>query len=192
MTHACQGRSSFSAGGAAGFTLFELLVCLSVLLILLTLAVPAFDAVLTGEKLVTTANSYLLSLHLARSEAIKRNARVVVCKSSDGAGCTSTGRWEQGWIIFHDIDNNAQLDPGEDLILRQQALPADLVMWGNAPVSKYVSYAPTGSALLVSGAFQAGTLTLCRASASGGETRNIVINAVGRPRVQNATVASCP
>ena len=52
-------------------------------------------------------------------------------------------------------------------------------------------YAPTGESKLVSGAFQAGTITLCNPSLRGGEARTIVINASGRPRVQKAWVASC-
>ena len=68
-------------------------------------------------------------------------------------------------------------------------------MRGNAPVARYVSYGATGRARLISGAFQAGTFTLCPVSASaagsGAAVRQIVLSPTGRPRVVKATLADC-
>jgi Tfp pilus assembly protein FimT len=36
-------------------------------------------------------------MHLARSEAVTRNARVAVCASDDGERCGDEP-WERGWI----------------------------------------------------------------------------------------------
>jgi type IV fimbrial biogenesis protein FimT len=177
---------------AKGMTFVELLIVLSIAAIMLTLAVPSFDAVLQGSRFSTFANAYLTNLHLARSEATKRNTRVALCKSSDGASCTAAGRWDQGWILFNDINNNAQTDSGETILRVNEALPPNWVLQGNTPVTNYVSYAAMGGARMTSGAFQAGTLTLCRASQSSGEARSIVISATGRPRVQTTSVATCP
>jgi len=177
---------------AAGVTFVELLIVLSIAAILLTLAVPSFDAVLQGNRFSTFANAYLTNLHMARSEATKRNARVALCKSADGASCTTAGSWDQGWIVFHDANNNAQTNSGEAILRVNEALPTNWVLQGNTPVVNYVSYAAMGGARMTSGAFQAGTLTLCRASPSGGEARAIVISATGRPRVQTTNVAACP
>jgi type IV fimbrial biogenesis protein FimT len=175
-----------------GATLVELLVSITIVSILLSLAVPAFDAAMTSSKLTAATNSMFASLYLARGEAIKRNARVVICKSADGANCTATGNWDQGWIVFHDSDNNAQLDTGETLVHRQEPLGEDMAMWGNTPVVRYVSYTGIGAAKLTSGAFQAGTITLCRTSDGESDARDIVISSTGRPRVYKSTLASCP
>jgi type IV fimbrial biogenesis protein FimT len=43
----------------------------------------------------------------------------------------------------------------------------------------------------VSGAFQAGTFTVCRQSAAAVQGRRIIINAGGRPRVQKVNLESC-
>ena len=45
-----------------------------------------------------------------------------------------------------------------------------------------------GATKLVGGGFQAGTLTLCRQSGRAGEGRQIILNAVGRPRVQKVAL----
>lgn len=188
--------SCVSPGGSTvrteGMSLVEVLATLAILSILLTVAVSAFDAMITSSRFATSANLYLTSLHLARSEAIKRNGRVALCKSADGATCTANGRWDQGWIVFHDVNNNALADGGEVVLHVYDALPADLALRGNLPVANYVSYGEFGRTQLTSGAFQAGTLTLCRLSLGAGEARRIVISSTGRPRVEQINVAACP
>lgn len=176
---------------AQGFTLVELAIALGVLAILVTIAIPAYTAMLTVHRLAAQANDLLTALHLARSEAIKRNTRVVVCKSAGGADCAGAGGWEQGWIVFADANNNASLDAGEDLLRREMALLAGYTLSGNGPVAAYVSYTPTGLTKLVSGAFQAGTLTLCPPTLNVDEARQIVIGISGRPRVQKVPAAVC-
>jgi type IV fimbrial biogenesis protein FimT len=128
---------------------------------------------------------------LARSEAVKRKGRVVLCKSRDGATCAQAGGWDQGWIVFHDVNNNGLREAGEVLIVQQEALSANLRLTGNLNVANYVSFAPNGATKLVGGNFQAGTLTVCNHSLEAEEARQIVVNAVGRARVQKAPVASC-
>jgi type IV fimbrial biogenesis protein FimT len=185
-----QGGKRRKCAGHGGFTLAELLVTLAVMAILLTLAVPALSEAMLSSKLTTLANSFLSNLHLARSEAIKRNAHAALCTSATGISCSVSGGWHQGWVVFHDVNNNATLDGDEAVILTQAALPTDFRLTGNAPVSKYISYSPAGTTGLVSGAFQAGTLTLCYASST--QARQIVISRTGKPRIQKATVTPCP
>lgn len=177
---------------AVGVTLIELLVALCIAAILLAVAIPAFDSILQANRFATLSNAFVTNLHMARSEATRRNARVTLCKSSDGASCTNSGYWSQGWIVFHDVNNNAQIDAGEEILRIHEPIASSLVLKGNAPVAHYVSYAAMGGSRMTSGAFQAGTFTLCRQSTMSSEAREIVISATGRPRVQTTTVAACP
>ncbi len=174
-----------------GITLVELLTVIAVLGILLAGAIPSLGAMVDSATLSSQSNMFLSSLHLARSEAIKRNSRVTLCKSADGLACTEAGGWHQGWIVFQDANNNGAKDGGEAVIYQAQALPASFRLVGNLNVAKYVSFIATGGTKLATGAFQAGTLTLCRQSAPAGEARQIVINSAGRPRVQKAEVTVC-
>jgi type IV fimbrial biogenesis protein FimT len=174
-----------------GFTLVESMVTLSLVAASLSAGVPALKGVSESMRLSSAAEGYFSSLMLGRSEAIKRNARVVLCKSADGQSCTNQGRWEQGWLVFHDVNNNARIEAGESLLARQQALPAGVRLSGNQPVASYVSYTPLGSTSTTGGGFQAGTFTLCNNSASKTEAREIVIASSGRPRSRKISVASC-
>ena len=82
--------------GCAGFTLIELLVVVALVAIIQLLAAPALSGMANSMRLTSAANSLFSSLLLARSEAIKRNSRAVVCKSATGDTCITTGGWEQG------------------------------------------------------------------------------------------------
>jgi len=176
----------------AGFTLVEVLVVLALASILLSLAAPSLAAMVGSMRLTVAVNSLFSSLMLARSEAIKRKSRVVVCKSANGEGCVTAGGWEQGWIVFHDANNNGIRDAGEVLLQQQQALPPGVRLSGNSPFANYVSYTATGTTSYVSGAFQAGTLTACNESATQGDARQIVISSAGRPRTVKTSAEHCP
>lgn len=178
--------------GTRGMTLVELLVTLLVAAIFAALAVPAYERMVSTHRLALHANLLLTSLYLARTEAVKRNRRVVLCRSAGGETCAPEGGWHQGWIVFVDANNNGERDADELLLRREGGLPSGYFLTGNTPVSQYVSYTPTGMTKLVSGAFQAGTLTLCTPHASDGGGRQIVVSATGRPRISTATLVSCP
>lgn len=174
-----------------GYTLVELLMALSLLATVLAWAVPTLTDVIHSVRLQAGAQALANSLMLARSEAVKRNTRVVMCKSAGGSTCLSDAGWEQGWIVFHDANNNAILDPEEHVVHREAAMSQALRMSGNTPVSRYVSYNPYGRTKQLSGAFQAGTFTVCTKSGKHVHARQVVINNVGRARVAKTSLSQC-
>lgn len=173
-----------------GFTLVELLMVLCVAAVLLMFAVPSFSRIMSSSKLTAASNALLSSMYLARSEAIKRNGRVSLCKTVDGSTCAASGGWEQGWIVFRDTNNNGDRDSDEPIIERIQPLPTMRVT-GNSPVAKYVSYAASGGTKLVGGGFQAGTVTVCAEPGASDEARQIIVSAVGRPRIRKVSASEC-
>lgn len=177
--------------GTYGFTLVELLVVIAIAAVLAAVGVPSWRAFSEKLQLAGVSDAFVASLHLARSEAIKRHDRVALCKSADGAFCAPAGGWDQGWIIFHDRNNNGRREEPEQILRRQQALPAALRLSGNLTVAQYVSFVPTGATKLVGGGFQAGTLTVCWESGRTAQARQIILNAAGRPRVRAFTAGAC-
>ena len=174
-----------------GITMVESMVTLSLAAASLTAGLPLLKGMSESMRLRSASEGYFHSLMLGRSEAIKRNARVVLCKSSDANSCTTQGRWEQGWLVFHDANNNARLDSGEAVLARQEALPKGLRLSGNQPVASYVSYTALGNTETTGGGFQAGTFTLCNESAGRTDAREIIIASSGRPRTRKLSVNSC-
>jgi type IV fimbrial biogenesis protein FimT len=109
-----------------GFTLVELIVTLVVAAILLTLAAPNLSSFLQRDRLGTQANDLLADLAFARSEAIKRGAVVIVCKTDDPTvaapvcNTTATDPWTKGRVIWVDANNNGSVEAAEVLRIRQQ------------------------------------------------------------------------
>ena len=193
-THAPALASSLgspSRPGSSGFTLIELLVTIALVATLLAISLPSMARYVASVRLTTASNEFFSALVLARSEAIKRSSRVVLCKSADGATCAAAGGWEQGWIVFDDANDDGVRDADERLIAHRQMLEGGVRMTSNLNVARYISFTPSGNTQLVSGAFQAGTVTICRESASAAPGRQIVLSAVGRPRIRTVELQSC-
>jgi type IV fimbrial biogenesis protein FimT len=85
-------------------------------------------------------------------------------------------------VVFVDGNDSGRREAVETVLQVQKALPDFLTLQGNAMVDRYISYGPQGRSQSTSGAFQAGTLTLCGAGQS--HVWRVVINAVGKPRLE--------
>ncbi|MBG9387505.1 GspH/FimT family pseudopilin [Caenimonas aquaedulcis] len=166
-----------------GFTLIELMVAMAIIAILAAFAGPSFNSALLSNKLTSYANTFVSSAMLARSEAIKRNSVVRVCRSSNGTSCATSGTWQQGWIVFNDANNDALVTTGETIISVQPALSADYNFTGG---SYNVAFQSTG------GLSAALTLTLCRASPVGNQERTVKVSATGRASVDTSRNGVCP
>jgi type IV fimbrial biogenesis protein FimT len=174
-----------------GTSLIEAMVGLTLIAGGLRMALPGVQDIVRTSALNAAAEEVLADVRQARAEALMRNRRVTMCKSAQGGSCSAEGGWEQGWIMFHDENNNGEREGAEQVIAHHAPLASHLRVTGNTPVARYVSYTAIGTTRLIGGGFQAGTLTVCSTAGGPAAARQIVLNALGRPRVQKATVASC-
>lgn len=172
-------------GTTRGFTLIELLVTLAVAAILLTVAIPNYQTFILNSRMSSKSNDLLGALQLARSEAVKRNSRVSVCKSTGGA-CVAGGTWAQGWMVFVDGGVAGTLDGTDQSIQIYPALTGTMTLSATVNASNFISYLPTGMPNLAVGT--TATLTLCPGVA-GANGRDVQIVAAGRASIVNAV---CP
>lgn len=157
----------------AGFTVIELMITLFIASILVAIAVPSYELLITRNRLVSELNQFVASLHLARSEAIKRGLTVRACTSSDGATCVTTGNWDQGWIVRVD---------GPNTVLRiHPALASGDTFTGDAKTSNAVRFDRNGLALGFDG-----TIALCDSDADLSRARAVVVSPAGRVQTQSA------
>lgn len=165
-----------------GFTLIELMVTVAVAAVLLMVAVPSFNDVILNSKLTGNANTLLSSIQFARSEAIKRNTVVLLCRSADGKTCAASGGWEQGWVVRVAGPVSAT-DPDPRLVFAQARLPSILTVSGPATE---VSFQAIGAGTTVA-AFK-----ICPVvPTSDRRGRDITLSATGRGAVSQVKTAVC-
>jgi type IV fimbrial biogenesis protein FimT len=166
-----------------GFTLVELMVTLAVAIILLAVGMPLFSGIVGSNRATTQANELVSALKLARSEAVKRGAEVIVC-SSDAGACGGAGDWRNGWFVHSDANEDGSLDP-EEVLRTWEALSASSTLDVTGGAS--VAFQSTGDA---SGAF---TFELDNADATGSDKdaakRCITVTLSGQVR---AVRGACP
>ena len=170
-----------------GITAIELMVALGVLAILAMLAAPSFSQMLERQRVIGATNSLLNAMHLARSEATKRNERVTLCPSADGTTCREDGDWSHGWIWFADPENSGERS-ADNLLIGYEALGLQdrLSITGNTPVRDYVSYVARGTTRRTNGALQMGSFSVCTAT----QSRRVIVSSIGRPRSEPEGI--CP
>lgn len=148
-----------------GFTLIELMVTIAILAITLGLAVPSFQEFVARNRLAAATNELVSALALARSEAVKRAARVTIASAD----------WTGGWQVF--VDGGTAGDASGDTILRvfQPNASGAPVITPDANFSSYISYLPSGKSDGSGGAGN-GDFEVCQ----GGNARVISISNTGR------------
>lgn len=172
-------------------TLIELMVTIAIAAILAGLAAPSFKEMMANNQLKSHASSLLSSLLQARSEAIKRNGQIVLCKSANGKECTTAGGWQQGWVMFADADGDGVLDAGETVIQRTEPLTGNFSLTAiisDEVVVHRLTYAGSGSA---NGGEVEVTFLLCKVGSFSGKAREIVLSPTGRPKIREDTEESC-
>ena len=145
-----------------GLTLTELLLSLGIATTLSTVGVSSFQHMVASNQVDTLAMGLRTSLALARSEAISRGQRVLLCKQSSTlgqcAGSAATGQktWNLGWLVFVDADNDRQLDTSQgDVLLRvyQPLEPMQRLMWNRG---EFIAYDDSGALGSLNGTFCVG------------------------------------
>jgi len=160
-----------------GFTFLELMITLSIVAIITTIALPSFAEIIADNRQVTRYNQLLTAIALTRSEAIKRGERVSLCQSSSGISCTKdSDLWHQGWVVYTDRDEDNHIDKDEEILLIQNTLSEDITISFGSRTR--VAYHPEG--LAVGGSN--GTFLLCDYRADRGK-KGLVIFITGRTRL---------
>ncbi len=175
-------RRPIFASRTHGFTLSEAAVALVLLALLAGLGVPAYGTFLSYYRLHSEAQLLAWALQFARSEAIKRNTRVNVCKTTDLKTCSHAGGYEAGWLIHADPGVTGQPDDEEPPIRIEPRALDGITIRGNKPIADLVSYTPYGHPRLLNGGLQMGTFTLCK---PGFDAVQVVLANTGRIRIEN-------
>jgi type IV fimbrial biogenesis protein FimT len=162
-------------GRRRGFSLFELLVSLSIVSILSFLALPALKSARWSGEASQFTQLLTRSMAVARHRAVASGERVTLCASNNHRLCLKHWRGEVGILVFTDRNRNYQLDGGDTLHLEQRlVLRHGDAYWRGSLGRAYMRFRGDGSAV------EYGRYSYCPRDGSPTGFRQLVVNRVGR------------
>lgn len=176
-----------------GFTLLELLLALAISGIVLAIGVPSFTEMISNSRRSSMINALVADLNLARNEAIKRAESVTVCmRQANADSCDTSGgtSWNNGWLVFADIDGDAVFDSDNDSTLCE--LVDDCMLRKHAALDqisltfphKRITFSPRGTVN------SQGKFVICDNKRSASATVRVLARS-GRLRTGTETI-TCP
>jgi len=163
------------------FTLFELLMTLSIMIFLLLVALPNLATFIDKYRLESNVELLLLSIKAAKVSAIKHNSHIIICRKASHqtscAGNSNKGKkyWSGGWLVFDDQNLDWQYQAEERLINEINLTQSHCLIIGNR--GDYFSFQQFG-------VIQGGRAGSFKLSCDEQHTQ-LIINWVGRVRRQN-------
>ncbi len=110
-----------------GITLLEISLAIAIVGLTIAMGIPSFNTMSKNSRIVAQSNYIRSAIAFARSEAAKRpNTAITICASSDvtntaTAVCSASNNWENGFLIFTDVNTNGQIDraaPANEVLIR--------------------------------------------------------------------------
>jgi len=170
-----------------GLTAIELLIALSVLAIIVLVAVPGSNMLLSYYRVNSVSGELVDSLYLARNEALQRASTVRVCPSDNGKSCTLDGDWSGGWLVYS--DGNADGEVQDIELLEAFEAPGEHVhIIASGAAQKAAGF--TASGLVRDNGSASAEFVLCP-EPSGSDPRTILIDADGWVSVVTTDSRSC-
>lgn len=104
--------------------MIELMITVAIFAIVAAIAAPAMQAMVSAGRLNGATSEMITALQLARSEAVRRNANVTICASSNGTTCSGSGDWSR-WIVRGADNTTGTIDT-----IRDQSVSSGLRLSG--------------------------------------------------------------
>ena len=160
---------------AHGFTLIETLVTISILITLMSIAIPSFADFTIRMRVDNELSILQRQLFIARNAAVNDNSFVTLCPLNNKNECHN--EWKGKLSVFTDLNNNKiyEHDIGERIISEKSSVKnGDELQYGKTRTG--LTYAPTGH---LSGWGQNATFKYCPNNHMD-KSRGIVIAVSGR------------
>lgn len=178
-----------------GITLIELIITLTIAGILMAFAAPSLRNFVDSNRQTSQVNDLIADISFARSEAIKRNGTVVICKSADPLASTPTcdqiasNPWETGRLVFVDAnsDNKFVASDNDSLLRVRDLFEGNNTLRPNSPsvspnLSNYLAYSKSGLTTLATPTAADGPhrFKVCN---SRGRVRGVILETTGRTQL---------
>ena len=127
-----------------GFTALELMVTMAIVAILLAAGVPSFKNYGWNLRMRTAMDGLQTDLNMARSRAISHNIQTVICPATGTNACSGFSKWQDGWIVFTDLNGDRNKQAGEPLL--KSAGAVEFLKINSSRSRSYLRFYPNGTA----------------------------------------------
>jgi type IV fimbrial biogenesis protein FimT len=134
-----------------GITLIELLITISIAVLLTTIVIPSMQGLIADARVASSIGTLSSMMTFARSKAIELNQDITICPTIKRVQCDEAYDWNQGVMVFADLDNNKKRDASEPLLKYHPMNEQLLIFSGTTPGKsgrsrKRAVFSPSGSA----------------------------------------------
>lgn len=160
--------------------------------IMMTFAAPSMGAFVRNNRIQSQTFALMRMMHFARSEAVKRKTRVVLCRSANPTATVpscggTTSNWSTGFLVFASGDGNNTYQPANDELLRiGRASGSGLTVITNSTSNNNLEYNSDGTTNEGGGIAR---FAVCDAR-GGIFGRQIDVTPVGRPALKKGVPAT--
>ena len=127
-----------------GFNALELIVAMAIVAIILATAIPSYKHYGWNLRMKTAMDSLQTDLNMARSRAISHNFQTVICPANNASECSGLSQWQDGWIVFTDMNGDRQFQSGERLL--KQASATEFLNINSSRSRSYLRFYSNGTA----------------------------------------------
>ncbi|MEG0483371.1 MAG: GspH/FimT family protein [Acinetobacter sp.] len=121
-----------------GFTLFELIVTISIISILSLICIPYYHNLMQKQELNSIRPLTQQYLSFAKSQALLLHSPVVICSSETLIQCENN-KWNNGVVIFTDKNRNKVVDADEHILFKtEHNIKYGRLTWVGSSSSTYV------------------------------------------------------
>jgi type IV fimbrial biogenesis protein FimT len=161
-----------------GFTMVELMIAITVVVILLVIAIPNLSMFILNSRRDSIVDGLVASLNYARTQAIDLDQPTFICAGTGGVGtvggaCASGGSWATGWqlVAIPQGATAAQVVATHSLT-SSTTIPDVKAVGGNV----YFQFKGNGTVSMATGSSE--VITVCDSRGTS-MARGVVINAAG-------------
>jgi type IV fimbrial biogenesis protein FimT len=162
-----------------GFTLIELMITLVVASILLAMAVPSFTGMMVSSRLANQTNELISMISFTRSEAVKRNAGLRLCRAGSAAATScagSAGQWVH-WVVLNaggTVVRRGLVNDYSGTLRVSSTLTADTIAFGSDGLAR------SGGILINASDDDAQSFRVCSTRGTNENIRTITLGAGSR------------
>lgn len=168
---------------AAGYSLLDMLLTLTIVGVFAGVAWPGFANLILDLRMTAAINAFVHGIHLAKHTARTTQRETTLCKSGDGNQCDNAGEWQDGWLVFANLDEDypPEVDATDRVIEVNRAYASGKITANRRSfVFRPFEIRSTN-----------GTLIFC--DRRGPEyARAVIVSYTGRPRIQAALALDKP